>query len=242
MGEEDNQYNEKMKNTAKEFSEKAKDKAKKEVIKKIISVIGIKGVAILLAVVFVSSILGIIFLAAADYLNDIDSKVKATRAKLEAIGEEALDTILTMEDGKYKIKYKNKDGKEVTGKEAIKQTLEDNGMNFEDFTDEEIDCLYKCLKAEWATTYPNLGDKVDSADPDSEYVQGVITIKRGKKDGKVSDLTYKPYDEFTKIKDESALNYFSMKDGNIVVANWSSTEIKYEINDKYGNMPQDKKK
>ena len=236
MNEEDKQYKEKMKNTVNKFSEAAKDKAKKEIIKKIVTVLGAKGIAILILVVLASSILATVFLAAAVYFNDLDTKAKAATVKEKAIGNEALNTVLAMEDGKYKIKYKNKDGKEVTGKEAIKSILEDNDINFEDFSDEEIECLYKCLKAEWATTYPNLGEDVDNTDIDSEDIQGVITIKRGKTDGNIINLTYKPYEDFTNIKDEKALNYFSIKDGNIIVANWSSIETKYEID---GDMPDD---
>lgn len=227
MDEENKQYNEKIKESAGKLSEAAKEKAKKEVVKKIITVLGAKGVAILILVVIGITWLTTVFLAAAIQWNDLVTKIKATAAKTKAIGEEPLDTILTIENGKYKIKYKNKDGKEVTGKEAIKAILEDNDINFEDFSDEETECLYKCLKAEWATTYPNLGKDVDNTDIDSEDVQGVITIKRGKTDGNIINLTYKPYEDFTNIKDESALNYFSIKDGNIIVANWSSSEIIY---------------
>ncbi len=236
MNEEDKQYKEKMKNTVNKFSEAAKDKAKKEIIKKIVTVLGAKGIAILILVVLASSILATVFLAAAVYFNDLDTKAKAATVKEKAIGNEALNTVLAMENGKYKIKYKNNEGKEVTGKEALQEILEDNDMNFEDFTDEEIECLYKCLKAEWATTYPNLGEDVDNTDIDSEDIQGVITIKRGKTDGNIINLTYKPYEDFTNIKDEKALNYFSIKDGNIIVANWSSIETKYEID---GDMPDD---
>lgn len=227
MDEENKQYNEKIKESAGKLSEAAKEKAKKEVVKKIITVLGAKGVTILILVVIGITWLTTVFLAAAIQWNDLVDKIKATEAKTKAIGEEPLDTILTIENGKYKIKYKNKDGKELTGKEAIKAILEDNDINFEDFSDEEIECLYKCLKAEWATTYPNLGEDVDNTDIDSEDIQGVITIKRGKTDGDVINLTYKPYEDFTNIKDESALNYFSIKDGNIIVANWSSSEIIY---------------
>ena len=51
MDEENKQYKEKMKNNAERLSEAAKDKAKKEIIKKIIAVIGIKGIAILVLIV-----------------------------------------------------------------------------------------------------------------------------------------------------------------------------------------------
>ena len=197
---------------------------------------GAKGIAILILVVLASSILATVFLAAAVYFDDLDTKAKAATAKETAIGNEALNTILTMEDGKYRIKYKGKNGEEVTGKKALEEILEDNNMNFEDFNNEELECLYKCLKAEWATTYPNLGKNVDNADANGEYVQGVITIKRGKSDGSIIDLEYKPYEEFSNIKDENALKYFSMKDGKLIVANWSSTETKYEIE---GDMPDD---
>lgn len=233
MDEENRQYKEKIKNGAEKLSEAAKGKAKKEAMKKIISVIGIKGIAIIVLIVLASSLLGLVFLAGAVCFNDLDTKDKATSAKEAAIGDDALDKILYVEDedAKYKINY---DGK--TGKEAIEAILEDNNMNFEDFTDEEIECLYKCLKAEWATTYPNLGEIVDNKDIDSEYVQGVITIRRGKSGGNIATLKYKPYDEFSTIKDENALDYFSMKDGNIIVANWSSNKTTYKPSD---SMPED---
>lgn len=109
MNEEDKQYKEKMKNTANRFSEAAKDKAKKEIIKKIVTVLGAKGIAILILIVLVSSILATLFLATAVYFNDLDTKAKAATAKETAIGNEALNTILTMEDGKYKIKYKGQE-------------------------------------------------------------------------------------------------------------------------------------
>ena len=215
MDEEGKQYKEKKKNTANRFFEAAKDKANKEIIKKIVPVVVLAG-----------SILLTVFLAVAVYLDNLKTKVKATSAKEVAIGNEALNTILTVDDGKYKISYNEK-----SGKEALEEILEDNDMNFEDFNNQEIECLYKCLKAEWATTYPNLGKSVNNKDIDSEYVQGVITIKRGKSDGNIANLSYKPYEEFSNIKDATALDYFSMKDGNIIVANWSSNEIEYMLSD-----------
>lgn len=236
MDDEKRQYQEQMKNNVEKLSDAAKDKAKKEIIKKIIAVIGVKGVAIIILAILACSILAVVFLASALYLDDLDINAKATSAKETAIGNEALGKILKMEYGKYKIEYTDETGEVVIGKEAIKSILEDNNMNFEDFNDEEIECLYKCLKAEWATTYPNLGENVDNKDVDSEYVQGVITIKRGKSDGNIVNLTYKPYEEFVNIKDATALNYFSMKDGNIVVANWSSNETIYIPSD---SMPDD---
>lgn len=231
MDEEDKQYKEKMKNTANKFSEAAKDKAKKEIIKKVITVLGVKGVAILILVITAISFLTVVFFAAAIYIEGLSRKEEASTAKEAAIGNEALNTILTMEDNKYKIIYNEK-----AGRDAIEEILEDNGLEHEDFTSDEIECLYKCLKAEWATTYPNLGGKVDNADLDSEYVQGVITIKRGNLDGSLIDLKYKPYEEFTNIKDEDALKYFSIKDGSLVIANWSSNEIIYTPSD---SMPDD---
>lgn len=231
MDEEKRQYDENIKNGQEKLSDAAKDRAKKEAIKKIIKIIGVKGVAIVVIVIIATSILATLFLAAAVYLDDLDTKTKASKVKETAIGNEPLDTILAMEDGKYKISYN-----EEAGKDAIESILEDADMNFEDFNNEEIDCLYKCLKAEWATTYPNLGQDVDNKDIDSEYVQGVITVKRGNLNGNVNTLTYKPYEEFTTIKDQTALDYFSMKDGNIIVANWSSNDIIYTPSD---SMPED---
>ena len=109
----------------------------------IIAIAKVISIAMLMGIGF--AVLAI--LAGAVDFNDLDRNSKATSAKETAIGNEALDTILTMEDGKYKISYDEK-----TGREAIEAILEDNDMNFEDFTDEEVECLYKCLKAEWATT------------------------------------------------------------------------------------------
>lgn len=225
MDEEKRQYDESIKNGQEKLSDAAKDRAKKETIKKIIKIIGVKAVATIIIIVLAGSLLTAVFLAAAVYFDDLDTKIKASKVKETAIGNEPLDTILTMEDGKYKISYD-----EETGKEAIESILEDADMNFEDFNNEEIECLYKCLRAEWATTYPNLGGNVNNDDTDSEYVQGVITVKRGKageKKENIVKLEYKPYEEFSTIKDESALNYFSMKDNNLVIANWSSNEITY---------------
>ena len=232
MDEENKQYKEKMKNSAEKFSEAAKDKAKKEIIKKIIAVIGIKGIAIIVLIVIVASLLATVFLAAAVHFNDLDRKSKATSAKTAAIGNEALGKIIEMEDNKYKIKYTKETGEEVTGKDAIKAILEDNDMNFEDFNDEEIECLYKCLKAEWATTYPNLGERVDNQDIDSEYVQGAIEIKKGKSNGEIISLNYISYNDFqTKVNnnDQSVLNEFSLKDGNLVVANSRYNKVECTI-------------
>lgn len=232
MDEENKQYKEKMKNSAEKLSEAAKDKAKKEIIKKIIAVIGIKGIAILVLIVIVASLLATVFLASAVYFNDLDTKSKASSAKTAAIGNEALGKIIEMEDNKYKIKYTKETGEEVTGKDAIKAILEDNDMNFEDFNDEEIECLYKCLKAEWATTYPNLGERVDNQDIDSEYVQGAIEIKKGKSNGEIISLNYISYNDFqTKVNnnDQSVLNEFSLKDGNLVVANSRYNKVECTI-------------
>lgn len=230
MDEENKNNIDKVNKSTIEKGQEAYKKAKKIKNIKVTVIIAIAkviSIAMLMGIGF--AVLAI--LAGAVDFNDLDRNSKATSAKETAIGNEALDTILTMEDGKYKISYDEK-----TGREAIEAILEDNDMNFEDFTDEEVECLYKCLKAEWATTYPDLGGDVDNKDIDSEYVQGVITIKRGKSDGNVSTLTYKPYEEFSNIKDENALNYFSMKDGNLIVANWSSNETIYTPSD---SMPDD---
>ncbi len=232
MDEENKQYKEKMKNSAEKLSEAAKDKAKKEIIKKIIAVIGIKGIAILVLIVIVASLLATVFLASAVYFNDLDTKSKASSAKTAAIGNEALGKIIEMEDNKYKIKYTKETGEEVTGKDAIKAILEDNDMNFEDFNDEEIECLYKCLKAEWATTYPNLGERVDNQDIDSEYVQGAKKKKKGKSNGEIISLNYISYNDFqTKVNnnDQSVLNEFSLKDGNLVVANSRYNKVECTI-------------
>lgn len=195
------------------------EKAKKLVTKIIIST-KIIGIGMIIGGVFALTT----FLASAINYNDWDTYTKGITAKSDAVGDEALGKIINLDDGKYKINYDEK-----TGKQAIETILKENNMNFEDFTDEEIECLYKCLKAEWATTYPNLGQVVDNRDTNSDYVQGVITIKRGKNDGTIETLIYKPYEEFTNIKDNSALNYFSMKDGAIVVAGWSSTQTEYKL-------------
>ncbi len=229
MDEEDKQYKEKMKNTANQFSETAKDKAKKKIKESVIDLGAkeiAKGIAILILIGIAGTILATVFFALVVYFDDLDTKAKAATTKETSIGNEALNTILTIEGGKYKISYNEK-----SGKEALEEILADNDMNFKDFTDEEIECLYKCLKAEWATTYPNLGESIDNSNLESQYVQGVITIKRGKSDGNIANLSYKPYEEFSNIKDETALDYFSMKDGNIIVANWSSNEIEYMLSD-----------
>lgn len=209
-------------------------------IKVTLTIMAAKAVAILMLVF--CGFFAFALIAGAVKHIDLDEYIKTINVKEQAIGEEALDTILTLEDGKYKINYNGK-----TGTEAIREILEENGMKFESFTDEEIECLYKCLKAEWATTYPNLGGDVDNKDLDSEYVQGVITVKRAShtkiEDGKTQEkniqLTYKPYEEFSAIKDSSALNYFSLKDGNIIVASWSTNEIRYELNEIKGTVPED---
>ncbi len=231
MTDEDRQYKEKMKNGIEQLNDKAEEKAKKERIKKIIKIIGIKGIAIGIVIAITAGLLSVVFFAAALDFNDCDTKTKATSAKAEAFGDEALDTILTLENGSYKINY---DGK--TGKDAIEAKLEDANMNFEDFNDNEINCLYNCLKAEWATTYPNLGGSVDNKDVDSDYVQGVITFSRESKGGNRTSLTYVPYEEFQNKTGDDALKYFSMKDGNIIIYGWSSYEVKY---DKSSSMPDD---
>jgi len=219
-----------------QFADKAIEKVEKaEKVKKWVTRIIVASKIIGIGIVLGGVVALITFLAGALDFIDWDTYTKGISAKSQAVGTDAYGKIITLdEDGKYKISY---DGK--TGKEAIEAMLYDNDMNFEDFTDEEIECLYKCLKAEWATTYPNLGQEVDNKDIDSEFIQGIITIRRGKQDGTVINLTYKPYEEFTNIKDETALNYFSIKDGNLIVASWSSNEIKYEINEITGSLSED---
>lgn len=223
MDEENKNNIDKLNKTTMEKGKEEYEKAKKiKNIKTTLIIAVAKAISVVILIGIGFGVLAI--LAGAVNLNDLDRNSKASTAKEKAIGNEALDTILTMEDGKYKISYDEKNGRE-----AIKAILEDADMNFEDFNDEEIECIYKCLKAEWATTYPNLGQDVDNKDTNSDYVQGVITIKRGKSDGSIETLEYKPYEEFTNIKDESALKYFSMKDGAIVVAGWSSIQTEYKL-------------
>lgn len=240
MYDQDKQYKEKMKNTEEKFLNEAEDRAKKAARKKIIAFLGIKGTLVLVLVIILASLLSTVFLAAAIYFNDWDTKTKAVSAKEKAIGNEALGKIITLENDKYKISYEDENGDNKTGKEAIESALTDGDMNFKDFTDEEIECLYKCLKAEWATTYPNLGQSVDNAYIDGEYIQGVITIKRANyNNAEAKELIYKPYQEFSTIKDATALDYFSMKDGNIIVASWSTHETKYELNEIKGSLSED---
>lgn len=230
MNEQLKQAKENVKKAEKEMIKKAVKEGIKKGFVKIIAMLGPEGVAIVVLVAIILAIVlgGTIFLAGAVYYVDWDTNGKAVEAKQQALGDEPLGKVITLDEGKYKIEYEGQDGVKV-GKDAIYTILQENGMNFEDFTDEEIECLYKALKAEWATAYPNLGQDVDNKDLDTEFVQGVITIKRGKSDGTIINLEYKPYEEFTNIKDESALNYFSMKDGAIVVASWSSTQTEYKL-------------
>lgn len=229
--EKNNEYKSKMQETGANFAEKVDDAEKKaKKIKTILKILGLKGTLITIVIVLISTILGTVFLAGALNIKYKDKKSKASTAKTEAIGKEALGKILEIDGDKYRITY---DGK--TGREALEALLSEYDMNFEDFTEEEIEVLYKCLRAEWATTYPNLGGTVDKDDED--YVQGVITINRQSL-GSNKTLTYKPYDEFENMNNQDALNYFTMKDGDIIVANWSTSETTYNIT---GNMPESMK-
>lgn len=153
--------------------------------------------------------------------------------------------ILQIDGNKYKIVYGDK-----TGREAIEEALDDNGFPFEKFTEDQLQVIYKSLKAEWATIYPNLGDKIDNYDEDNEYMQGKITFVREfrkESNSTTSDsieLTYLPYEEFesqlqsSKTKgDTEILKYFTIdQNGKARVAGWSSKEVKYTFD---GNIPDD---
>ena len=224
-----------MNETGANFAEKVEDaekKAKKWM--KIIKNIAIIAKVSLVLIILISVIGLVVFLAGALEIKQDDKKTKAADAKNEAIGNEALGKVLEIDGNKYKITYNGK-----TGREALEYLLDDYNMNFSDFTEEELDVLYKCLRAEWATTYPNLGDSVSNDDDD--YVQGVITLKRKAKDEVETPLTYIPYEQFEAKKnsnDTSVLNNFSMNNGNIVVAGWGSYETKYNIT-KHTSVPDD---
>jgi len=82
--------------------------------------------------------------------NRFNTVISATE---QAFGDGAYNTIIFLdEEGRYRVSYGGE-----TGRDAIESILEDNGMTFENFTEDELDCLYSCLRAEWATSYPNLG-------------------------------------------------------------------------------------
>lgn len=212
--------------------EKAKNaKKKKDNAENLVKTIkNIKNIKIYLIVgaVVIALIFIMIILAGAYYFLDLDSKDRTVTVVNNAVGNQALGKIIEMDSNKYKISYNGKEGTD-----AIKELLKENDMNFNDYTKEEMNILYKALKAEWATTYPNLGDDVDNTDMKSDYVQGVITIRR-KGEGYDNELKYKPYDEFKLLGDASALNYFSLNEGNLIVANIGSNNIGYSTS---GSVP-----
>lgn len=154
--------------------------------------------------------------------------------------------ILQIDGDRYKIAYGDK-----TGREAIEEALDDNDFPFDRFTDSELDVIYTCIKAEWATIYPNLGNKhVKNDDEDSEYLQGVITFTResrkesNDKKSESVKLEYLPYEDFENQLqssrsngDTEILKYFTIdSNGNALIATWNSTEIQYDFK---GKIPDD---
>ena len=211
---------------AKKTKEK-KENAEKAI--KIIKTIISSKVLLIISAIVIALFLILIILAGSYYFLDLDSKDITISVVNNAVGSQALGKIIEIDNDKYKISY---DGKE--GTDAIKKLLKENNMNFNDYTKEEMDVLYKALKVEWATTYPKLSDDSDcNKDLKSDYVQGVVTIKRRSQDSE-KVLEYKPYEEFTLIKDSRALDYFSMKDGNLIVSNFGSSGVSYNTS---GSVP-----
>ena len=136
--------------------------------------------------------------------------------------------ILKVDDGKYNIYYKNSQDREFTGLDAIKERLREANFNFEDYNSRELECIYTAIKAEWATTLPNLGEDIDNTDIRNTDLQGVIKLKRETRGEDPIDMTFIEVQEFNEKVvngDDSVLKNFTIKGTNLVVAYVSNNTI-----------------
>jgi hypothetical protein len=185
-------------------------------------------------------------------------------AETEEIEEQKRITISKSEDNNYQINnnYTEEELKELEAtqnstldfsefsdfEKGIIFAFQENGIDLENYTEDELKCLPAFIKAEGCTQYldlrensqkqsgKNVGDYIDSYEPEKmedlaeDRISGTILVQRtNTSKGTPVTLQYIEETEFQKMIDENntdVLNYFSMTNsGNLIIAKWNYTKV-----------------
>ena len=161
--------------------------------------------------------------------------------------DENIDDIRKELDEKYSndlSDFNDFDTKVITG-------LEENGLDLDSYTTEELKCLPQFLKAESCTQFLDLRPNSQKFDSSGKYkpkqmselgeneVPGIILVQRtNTRDTNPVTLEYKKLEEFNTLvsnNDINVKNYFTINEkGNLVIAKWDNVTV--TVN---GNFPQE---
>lgn len=129
--------------------------------------------------------------------------------------------------------------------------LEENGLDLDSYTTEELKCLPQFLKAESCTQFLDLRKNSDKLDGNGNYkpkqinelgeneVPGIILVQRtNTRESTPVTLEYKKLEDFNALvsnNDINVKNYFTINEkGNLVIAKWDNVAV--TVN---GNFPQE---
>ena len=134
--------------------------------------------------------------------------------------------------------------------------LMENGLDVNDYTEEELKCLPLFIKAEACTQYLDLRSNNKKfknreyvpqkiADLDENEAPGVILVQRTNTNKQeTTPLEYKPETDFNKLvesKSLDALDYFTIDDeGNLIIAKWEHKVV--TVDGKYPDHLDDSEK
>lgn len=135
--------------------------------------------------------------------------------------------------------------------------LEENGLDLDSYTTEELKCLPQFLKAESCTKFLDLRPNSEKLDSSGNYkpkqiselgeneVPGIILVQRtNTRETTPVTLEYKKLEDFNTLVSNNEINvknYFTINEkGNLVVAKWDN--IKIEVNGEYPeNLAEEEK-
>lgn len=276
--DEENNNNGFFKEQAYKAKEKLKDEGKKQAKKKLVQLIASHpmGALIVLGVIVAVIILVILFAGFEDIII-FDWAQDASNAKKEAINlsltSDATDnentkiTVSKTDDGNYNISNNYTEEELNNIKEEINQTtidsskftdfeigiigaLLDNGVDIDDYEEDELKCLPAFIKAEACTQYLDLRKNSEKFDTSGNYkpeqlnnlkeneVPGIILVQRtNTNSNNPTTLEYKKKDEFDQLvtnNNKDVINYFTINEkANLVIAKWDHTVVKVN-----GNYPE----
>lgn len=143
------------------------------------------------------------------------------------------------------IKYKLNPSKLTDFELRFLATLVDNGLNIDDYTEEEIKCLPIFLKAELCTQYLDLRPasamypdgstytpvNQTSFETNQDIVYGTVVVQRNSTDGTKTNLSYidkATFDGMKQAANKDLLKFFTVDtDDNLIIAQWSSSKTDY---------------
>lgn len=267
------------KRQASKAKDKAKDEAKKQGKKKIVSLIVAHpiGVLAVLGVILIVTVI-VILLAGFHSIITYDSAKDASDAKKSAVAisidgttgiTDTTKVIVSKTDnGTYEINNSFTDEELDEIKEDIKEStvniseftdfeigiigaLLDNGVDIDDYEEDELKCLPAFLKAESCTQFLDLRPNSQKFDSNGNYkprqmselseneIPGIILVQRtNTKETAPTPLEYKKLEDFNSLvtnNDINVKNYFTINEkGNLIIAKWDNTSV--TVN---GNFPQE---